>query len=266
MNELSLRIITASVLFIGAIVWVFWLPAMWFDAVLGLIAVAATVELLRMLNMPHRRWFNFVAVLMWGLLVVSHGVVAMLPVAWLTLMVGWLLILVLGTKDGEIESSFRALSYAQWMMSWLILFVFVLMQLHAHEDGIVFIAGACVGVWAADIGAYFTGKKWGQRKLCSAISPGKSWEGFIGGALFGIAAACFVWLNYMAMSWPVALLLGSLLVIAAVLGDLAESALKRAVGVKDSGTMLPGHGGLLDRIDALLPAIPLVGLIWMIFA
>jgi phosphatidate cytidylyltransferase len=265
MNELTLRIITASILFAGAVGWLFYLPPFWFDIVLGLIAVAATVELLRMVDIEHRTAYGLVAMLVWVLLVGGHGAWFMLSVSWIVLMVGWLFLLIVYAKKGELEAEFRKLAYAQWMMIWLTLFVLVMMQLHAHDDGIVFIAGACAGVWAADIAAYFTGKAWGKRKLCPVVSPGKTLEGLAGGVVAGVAMAMTVWLLWTDISFGFALLLGIVLVFCAVLGDLAESTLKRAVGVKDSGNMLPGHGGLLDRVDALLPAIPATGLIWMLF-
>ncbi|MDQ6954888.1 MAG: CDP-archaeol synthase [Mariprofundaceae bacterium] len=265
MGELGLRIITASALFAGAIVWLFFLPPRWFDLVLGLIAMVATVELLRMVDMQQRVAYSLTAGLMWGLLVLGHGAWDMLAVAWLVLIIAWTFLLIVYAKHGALEVAFRKLAYAQWMMLWLTLFVLVMMQLHARADGVVFIAGACAGVWAADIAAYFTGKTWGERKLCPVVSPGKTLEGLAGGALAGVAVASIIWFVWIDMSLYLALLLGVVLVFCAVLGDLAESMLKRAVGVKDSGNMLPGHGGLLDRIDALLPAIPAVGLIWMLF-
>jgi len=265
MSELSLRIITASVLFAGAVGWLFYLPPLWFDIVLGLVAVAATVELLRMVNIEHRISYGLVAMFVWVLLVSGHGAWVMLSASWVVLMVGWLFLLIVYAKSGELENEFRKLAFAQWMMVWLTLFVLVMMQLHAHVDGVVFIAGACAGVWAADIAAYFTGKAWGKHKLCPVVSPGKTLEGLAGGVVAGVGTAMVIWLSWTDISVPFALLLGVVLVFCAVLGDLAESTIKRAVGVKDSGNMLPGHGGLLDRIDALLPSIPATGLLWMIF-
>lgn len=123
-------------------------------------------------------------------------------------------------------------------------------------------------VWAADITAYFTGRKFGKHKLAPSISPGKTWEGVIG-ALLGasVYVLSLVWGNGMAAAYPMlpGLLLASWLVVGlAVFGDLFESVIKRQAGVKDSGALLPGHGGLLDRIDALTSTLPLVAMIMLL--
>lgn len=119
-------------------------------------------------------------------------------------------------------------------------------------------------VWVADIAAYFAGRRFGKNKLAPDISPGKTWEG-VAGAIFGVSV-------YVVMVWGFSpyfssrLILGPLLfaawwwVILAVMGDLFESAVKRQAGAKDSGALLPGHGGLLDRIDALTSTLPLAAL------
>jgi phosphatidate cytidylyltransferase len=129
-------------------------------------------------------------------------------------------------------------------------------------------------VWIADIGAYFSGKAFGKRKLAPSISPGKSWEGAIGGGIAVLAISALVVLfggNALADTFVVKLqaargwfALAAILVVivgASIVGDLFESQLKRRAGVKDSGTLLPGHGGVLDRIDALVPVLPLAALI-----
>lgn len=119
-------------------------------------------------------------------------------------------------------------------------------------------------VWIADISAYFVGRKFGKHKLAPSISPGKTWEG-VAGALLGVSI-------YVVLAWsfnpdfayhealPILLLASWWWVGLAVIGDLFESAVKRQAGVKDSGTLLPGHGGLLDRIDALTSTLPLAAL------
>ncbi len=133
----------------------------------------------------------------------------------------------------------------------------------------VYLVSAMAIVWVADIGAYFAGRAFGRRKLAPTISPGKSWEGVVGGWLAVLLLAAASTLspaldNSFAPSllrqfgWPVWVVLMSVLVAASVVGDLFESLLKRRAGLKDSSHLLPGHGGVLDRIDALIPVMPLV--------
>ncbi len=123
-------------------------------------------------------------------------------------------------------------------------------------------------VWIADIGAYFSGKAFGKHKLAPSISPGKSWEGAIGGwlAVLALAAASttvpvlddtFAVKLRAHWGWGGFLAAMTLMVAASIVGDLFESQLKRRAGMKDSSNLLPGHGGVLDRIDALIPTLPL---------
>lgn len=127
-------------------------------------------------------------------------------------------------------------------------------------------------VWIADIGAYFSGKAFGKRKLAPSISPGKSWEGAIGGwlavlVLAGLSTMLPVLNDTFAVrlqlkwGWLGLAVAMTILVAASIVGDLFESQLKRRAGMKDSSNLLPGHGGVLDRIDALIPALPLAMLI-----
>jgi len=127
-------------------------------------------------------------------------------------------------------------------------------------------------VWVADIAAYFAGRAFGRRKLAPSISPGKSWEGAIAGmlavAILGMVSAQFALLSGALpavllghFGVPAAALILALLAGLSVVGDLFESLLKREAGVKDSGKLLPGHGGALDRIDALIPTMPVVALL-----
>ena len=129
-------------------------------------------------------------------------------------------------------------------------------------------------VWAADIFAYFSGKAFGKRKLAPSISPGKSWEGAIGGgiAVLVIATLVIVFAGdalsntfpvhvQASLGWAATYAILILIVAASIVGDLFESQLKRRAGMKDSSNLLPGHGGVLDRIDALVPVLPLAALI-----
>jgi phosphatidate cytidylyltransferase len=141
-----------------------------------------------------------------------------------------------------------------------------------REMGLLVLLSALVWVWAADIGAYFSGKKFGRHKLAPALSPGKTIEGFAGGMtlviLLAIFAALYTDLGMNYFSWLKGRLgwIGLIAIALAgglfsVMGDLFESQLKRLAGVKDSSQLLPGHGGFLDRIDALLPVLPFAALI-----
>ncbi len=129
-------------------------------------------------------------------------------------------------------------------------------------------------VWAADIFAYFSGKAFGKRKLAPSISPGKSWEGAIGGGIAVLVIATLVIVFggqalantfpvrvQASLGWAATVAILILMVAASIVGDLFESQLKRRAGMKDSSNLLPGHGGVLDRIDALVPVLPLAALI-----
>ena len=144
--------------------------------------------------------------------------------------------------------------------------------LHEQANGPSLVVFLLCVVWAGDIAALYAGRLLGRHKLAPSISPGKTWEGSIASILgsMAVAAALLAISRHLATSWnSVALsyqdeiwwywlILAAVVNVAAQVGDLAESALKRSAGVKDSGTLLPGHGGVLDRIDALLLAAPVL--------
>ena len=117
-------------------------------------------------------------------------------------------------------------------------------------------------IWLADSGAYFFGKQFGKRKLAPSISPGKTWEGFVG-ALFVVSLFSIVMTYFGFVSSYMSILFFNLILILSVEGDLFESYIKRMAKVKDSGDLIPGHGGVLDRIDSLCSSLPLATLILM---
>ncbi|WP_440962509.1 phosphatidate cytidylyltransferase [Massilia sp. GER05] len=147
-----------------------------------------------------------------------------------------------------------------------------IVDLYSHSP--LFLLSVLAIVWVADIGAYFSGKAFGKHKLAPSISPGKSWEGAIGGGIavlvlgglsvqFGgdAFANTFAVRVQHTYGWPVLAVVLVLMTAASIVGDLFESQLKRRAGMKDSSNLLPGHGGVLDRIDALIPVLPLAALI-----
>jgi phosphatidate cytidylyltransferase len=158
---------------------------------------------------------------------------------WLTLIPTWVAFMVIRANDYQTDSYHGA---------QLLMFLFLM-------------------VWSADIGAYFVGKAICKNKLMPNVSPGKTFEGFLGGVVFAcvlvaIAAYSLNWTNEQVIT---ALLVTSLITTVSVLGDLSESMFKRQSGVKDSGSILPGHGGILDRIDSLTATAPVFALCYMSF-
>lgn len=158
-----------------------------------------------------------------------------------------------GARGARIVMGFLVLIPAWLAVSYLRLF----------DDGVLMIAMVVALVAAADTGAYFFGKTFGKAKLAPAVSPGKSWAGFWGGVGTSMALMSLLW-NVWPGGMPVALLpmLGvcAVTVLASVLGDLLESMVKRHRGCKDSGNLLPGHGGFMDRLDSLTAGLPVFAL------
>lgn len=143
-----------------------------------------------------------------------------------------------------------------------------LVVLHGRDgDGPLLTLFLLVVIWLADSGAYFAGRQWGRRKLAPAISPGKTREGVYGALLASGLFALAAGLGYSgSVSWATGLMGVSLVtVMFSIVGDLLESLMKRHCGIKDSSNLIPGHGGILDRIDSLTAAAPvfLLGLYWM---
>lgn len=157
-------------------------------------------------------------------------------------------------KEAAFDIAFKAFGiiYIAIPLSYLVL----LRNLVSGQWWILFVL---VIIWANDTAAYFTGKTMGRHSLCPSISPKKTVEGAIGGLLGGLLAA-FFFNRYLMMGLGAGgvLALSIVLGIVGIIGDLSESLLKRSAGVKDSGSLIPGHGGILDRIDSLLFSIPVL--------
>lgn len=193
---------------------------------------------------------------------------------WLVVGAGWVLGSAALIRAG-VAGWARIPLPVRWLGGVIALWAAGLAMVQARQIGINFLLSVLVLVWVADIFAYFFGRalglKFTKAKLAPAISPGKSWEGAWGGA-FGVLVLAFAWVCLDAythngvlsfysrlyqQSWWMLLVAALFMAAMSVVGDLVESLIKRSAGVKDSSQLLPGHGGVLDRIDALLPTLPL---------
>jgi len=187
-----------------------------------------------------------------------------LAMLWWLFALFWITRPEMGSGESRAHSLLKAaLGVGLFISTWLALVV-----LHSRPDqGPHWVLYLLVLVWVADSGAFFAGRQWGHTRLAPAVSPGKTWEGVMG-ALVACSLYAFGYAWYLGLqgSMQASFVLVCLVtVLFSVAGDLLESLMKRQRGVKDSGTLIPGHGGILDRIDSLLAAAPvfLFGLRWI---
>jgi phosphatidate cytidylyltransferase len=186
---------------------------------------------------------------------------------WAAITVLWVVGGALALRAGP--SGFQKMNAGvRFIVGWVLIGAAWAALIASRERGLAWLATVCALVWLADIAAYFGGRALGRRKLAPTISPGKSWEGAISGLLAVLVLATVVVAvtvhphgNLFALlhdrfGWIGMLAACAGLVALAIVGDLIESLVKRAAGAKDSSRLLPGHGGVLDRIDALLPIFP----------
>lgn len=278
---LKQRIITAIVLLAILLPAVFYPDAQAFGAVAMVLIAAGAWEWSRLNGGgPVAAWVTgavcaALCTASWYL-----GVVDATPkVIWIVVGGGWV-ILGAWLLHGGTAAWVRVPMPLRWCGGVVALWVAWLAVVQARTIGINFLFSVLVLVWVADIGAYFAGRAFGgrlfPRKLAPSISPGKTWEGVCGGVL-GVMVCAFAWrawdaggvaaqaslytrLGNQGVAFMVLAVL--FLTMMSVVGDLLESLFKRSAGVKDSSNLLPGHGGVLDRVDALLPILPLA----MVFA
>ncbi len=206
---------------------------------------------------------------------------ASLPRLWLLVSVLWVLLGGLVLRLGVPVWNYMV-APLRLLLGWAALILTWLAVAQARFVSVNFLLSVLALVWAADIGAYFGGRAWGGRwsrgKLAPSISPGKSWEGVWGG-MVAVVVLSLAWRAYdVATSaihpgiythlgrQSILVMLLACMVMAAisVMGDLVESLVKRSAGVKDSSSLLPGHGGILDRLDALLPTLPMAMMLYSI--
>jgi phosphatidate cytidylyltransferase len=260
---LKQRVLTAIPLAAIVLITILYLDRFYVMLLLALMLCVSTFELTRLIGVekPPLRWLA--ALLMTALfyLALPHmDQQASAYHAYLGLAL-WCLVLLLmfGYRySGQWSFSQRLLI---GLFSALLLWICVhgLMFIHGHfERGGWLLLYLLTLVWVADIGAYFSGKRFGRHKLSPTISPGKTWEGVAGGLLLNLlwASLIFKLSDGWGLTYGAFIALSLLTSALSVVGDLYESILKREAGLKDSGSILPGHGGMLDRIDSVIAATP----------
>ena len=266
---LMTRILTAIVLVIVLAVVLLLMPASMAVGALGLLALAGAWEWAAFAGLTRTAgraaYVAACAVLMtvlWGHASTPEGFrqIMVVTVLWWAVAFLWI---VLAPRRGT-----RWMAGLAGLLALAPMWVAMARLFESGWIGRELVIFAMVLAWASDVGAYFVGRQFGKLKLAPWVSPNKTWEGFLGGLAAGFLAAVAGkwWLGIDAEAF---LPLCVAVVLAAVVGDLAESMFKRQCGIKDSGRLLPGHGGVLDRIDSLTAAVPVLalGLHWLgIFA
>lgn len=266
---LKQRVITALILAPLVITAVLLLPTVYVALMLSVVVAVGSREWARMSGfkqLPQQLAYSLLMVLLIGCCYLY------LPASWIPFIIGgtvlwwgYVLLRIVRYKSDQPPPSNRLRNAAQGIVvllpAWLALVV-----MHRIPDyGPGLLLFVLMMIWGADVGAYFAGHRWGKNKLAPEISPGKTREGVYGALasalLFGLVLVW--WLNIGWNKSPLILILCLITMLSSVVGDLFESVLKRQSGMKDSGTLLPGHGGMLDRIDSLTAAAPvfLFGLI-----
>ncbi|MDQ7728150.1 phosphatidate cytidylyltransferase [Halomonas sp. SpR8] len=262
---LKQRIITAAWLAPLVLVGLFGLDGGAYALFTALIVLLGTWEWANLAGVTRSAQRTLLVAAMAGLMLVMWllgGATAIWPL-WLAA-AGWLLNLYWVTRYPVAGQQWQSTARRLAMGLWVLLPCWVGFNI-LRDSGSVWLLFVLLLVWCADIGAYFVGRNWGRRKLAPHVSPGKSWEGVLGGlATTTILALLFALSLSLNMAGSLTLIVVTAVVtLTSVLGDLLESMLKRHRNIKDSSQLLPGHGGVLDRIDSLTAAIPLFALFYI---
>lgn len=249
LGDLAVRLATALVLGAATVALVLWGRVLGLAAGVALVGVLAASELYAMTRREHRlpnEVFGVAAVAVmpfaaaiWGFEGLTAALAGLVAAALL-----WHVVFRQVTVSDTAITVFGAV-YVGFTLSHVVL-------MRRLDAGTILVLALVVSVWANDVFAYLAGSSFGRHKLAPRISPHKSWEGLVAGTVFTVAV--WVGVGYLAdigltLAWSLAI--GVAVSLAAIVGDLAESRIKREVGVKDSGRLLPGHGGFLDRYDSL---------------
>ncbi len=252
------RVTTAAVLVVILLVVLLWLPPVATVIALTLIVLAGAWEWSAFLRTTHvwQRWLyvGLMAVLLpvvWRFTLSEDGLklILQMAVVWWVVALGW----VMFAPRVVLPWTAALAGVLALLPAWI-----ALMRLRLDfERGAEWVLFALILVQVADIGAFFVGRRFGRRKLAPRVSPGKTWEGVFGGvvasALVAVAGS-----NYFGVALALFLPLCMAVVAFSIVGDLTESLLKRFAGLKDSGRLFPGHGGVMDRIDSITGAAPVL--------
>jgi phosphatidate cytidylyltransferase len=249
---LRLRVITALLLAPFVLAAIFFLPQKGMAVVLAVLVAAGAWEWSAFagLTRSSAKLGYVVAVLalvaaIWFGAINKPQIVLYAALTWWLVALCWVLM-----WPGAVNSPSAAVAGLLVLVpAW-----FALLQLHAHDPQLMLFL--LLLVVAADVGAYFAGRQFGRHKLAPRVSPGKTWEG-VGGGVTGAAVIAVIGAAWLNMPFLAFIGLCVLVVIASIVGDLTESLFKRHAGLKDSGTLLPGHGGVLDRVDSITAAAPI---------
>jgi phosphatidate cytidylyltransferase len=266
------RVLTAVLLAPLAIAAVLWLPSAAFLLLVAAILLAGLWEWGRLAGLGPRPirigWLAIhglaMAWLIWRGSPQSLVPLAAAGVAWWIAALLWLASPGIGSSH---DGAARALKLAAGSLMVLPTLAALALMHGAGELGPRWALFAVFLVWAADTFAYFVGSRLGGPKLAPVISPNKTWSGFVGGlagaVLICVPAAPLLGVDWAALPWL--MLLGLATALASVVGDLFESLIKRHAGAKDSGTLIPGHGGVMDRLDSIVAAVPVfaIGKLWL---
>lgn len=269
---LKQRVITATLMLFVSVVFL-WMIPQWLPVLVVAVLAMMAWEWARLVQLTRQLVYGYV-VLILGLFAIPWLLFDGLPTLqlWGTHPVWqWVNgVVIVGIIGAVIDYARNGRWSVHWQrigqllgIYWLINFAWVVLLI-VEQQGVWWLLFVISLVATMDIAAYFTGKRWGKTKLAPRVSPGKTWEGVVGGGLAVTLLAVVVAIIDDMNPWVFGMM-GALIGLLSIFGDLFESALKRQAGVKDSSQLLPGHGGWLDRFDAMLLALPLYWLLlpWM---
>lgn len=257
--------VLSAVIFVPILFASIWFGNPWFSIVVAIAALVGVIEFYAMVD--RRRWQPLAIFgTLWTLFFIFNAyyapkyssintyvlVTSALIASAVALSLVW--VLFLRSSGEKVMVSWAACVTGIFYMGWLLSYWVLIMNSYGGDwSGRNWVLLTLFSTFAVDTTAYFVGRAWGRHKMAPTISPGKTWEGALGG-LFGAIVAVIVLalLLDLDVSYSTMVILGVLIAVFAQLGDLAESKLKRSVGVKEASNLIPGHGGILDRLDSIV--------------